>query len=63
MDFSKLSRNQQIALGGGVLAIISLFVPWYGVWAYYNNVVSEWLQVPMLFLGQWRLPVLLKTCK
>ena len=31
MDFSKLSRNQQIALGGGVLAIISLFVPWYGV--------------------------------
>ncbi len=31
MDFSKLSRNQQIALGGGVLAIISLFVPWYGI--------------------------------
>ena len=31
MDFSKLSQNQQIALGGGVLAIISLFVPWYGV--------------------------------
>ena len=31
MDFSKLSRNQQIALGGGALAIISLFVPWYGV--------------------------------
>ena len=31
MDFSKLSRTQQIALGGGVLAIISLFVPWYGV--------------------------------
>ncbi len=31
MDFSKLSRNQQLALGGGVLALISLFVPWYGV--------------------------------
>jgi hypothetical protein len=31
MDFSKLSRNQQIALGGGVLAIISLFLPWYGI--------------------------------
>jgi hypothetical protein len=31
MDFSKLSRNQQMALGAGVLAIISLFVPWYGV--------------------------------
>ena len=30
MDLSKLSRNQQIALGGGVLAIISLFLPWYG---------------------------------
>ncbi|MCP3994170.1 MAG: hypothetical protein GY722_03760 [bacterium] len=31
MDFSKLNQNQQIALGGGVLAIIALFVPWYGV--------------------------------
>ncbi|MDJ0665477.1 MAG: hypothetical protein QNJ75_13075 [Acidimicrobiia bacterium] len=31
MDLSKLSRNQQLALGGGVLALISLFVPWYGV--------------------------------
>jgi hypothetical protein len=31
MDFSKLSRNEQIALGGGVLAVISLFLPWYGV--------------------------------
>ena len=31
MDFSKLSRNQQLAFGGGVLALISLFVPWYGV--------------------------------
>ncbi|MDJ0924863.1 MAG: hypothetical protein QNJ77_09890 [Acidimicrobiia bacterium] len=30
MDLSKLSRNQQIALGGGILAIISLFLPWYG---------------------------------
>lgn len=30
MDLSKLSQNQKIALGGGVLAIISLFLPWYG---------------------------------
>ena len=30
MDFSKLSQNQRIAVGGGVLAIISLFLPWYG---------------------------------
>ena len=30
MDFSKLSQNQRIALGGGVLAVISLFLPWYG---------------------------------
>jgi len=30
MDFSKLSQNQKIALGGGALAIISLFLPWYG---------------------------------
>ncbi len=30
MDFSKLSQNQKIAMGGGVLAIISLFLPWYG---------------------------------
>jgi hypothetical protein len=31
MDFSKLSQNQKIAAGGGILAIISFFVPWYGV--------------------------------
>jgi hypothetical protein len=31
MDFSKLSQNQKIVAGGGVLAIISLFLPWYGV--------------------------------
>jgi hypothetical protein len=30
MDLSKISQNQKIALGGGVLAIISLFLPWYG---------------------------------
>jgi hypothetical protein len=30
MDLSKLSQNQKIALGGGALAIISLFLPWYG---------------------------------
>ncbi len=31
MDFSKLTRNQQIALGGGVIAVLSLFMPWYGI--------------------------------
>jgi len=31
MDFSKLSQNQKIVAGGGVLAIISLFLPWYGI--------------------------------
>ena len=31
MDLSKLSQNQRIALGGGVLAIISVFLPWYGI--------------------------------
>ena len=31
MDFSKLRQNQQIALGGGVLAVLSLFMPWYGI--------------------------------
>ena len=34
MDFSKLSQNQKIALGGGALAIISLFLPWYGFSAF-----------------------------
>jgi len=31
MDFSKLSTNNMIAGGGGVLALISLFLPWYSV--------------------------------
>ena len=31
MDFSKLSQNQQIALGGGAVAVLSLFLPWYGI--------------------------------
>jgi hypothetical protein len=30
MDLSKLSQNHKIALGGGVLAVIALFLPWYG---------------------------------
>jgi hypothetical protein len=34
MDFSKLSQNEKIALGGGVLAIISLFLPWYGAFGF-----------------------------
>jgi hypothetical protein len=31
MDFSKLSTAQRIALGGGVVLLICLFVPWYGI--------------------------------
>lgn len=31
MDLSKLSTGQRIALGGGAVLIIGLFVPWYGV--------------------------------
>ncbi|GMR02586.1 MAG: hypothetical protein BMS9Abin20_0924 [Acidimicrobiia bacterium] len=31
MDLSKLSKNHKIALAGGVLALISMFLPWYGV--------------------------------
>ncbi len=30
MDLSKLSQNQKIAAGGGVLALVSMFLPWYG---------------------------------
>ena len=31
MDFSKLSNGAKIALGGGVVLIVNLFLPWYGV--------------------------------
>ncbi len=30
MDFSKLSRNQQIAVGSGALVLVSSFLPWFG---------------------------------
>jgi hypothetical protein len=30
MDLSKLSQNQKIAAGGGALALVSMFLPWYG---------------------------------
>ena len=32
------------------------FVPWG--WHIKNNELSEWLQLPMLFVNQWRLPIL-----
>jgi glucan biosynthesis protein C len=32
------------------------FVPWG--WHIKNNIIYEWLQLPMLFLNQWRLPIL-----
>lgn len=31
MDMSKLGTNQKIGVSAGVLALISLFLPWYGV--------------------------------
>ena len=31
MDFSKLSNGAKIALGGGVVLIVNLFFPWYGL--------------------------------
>jgi hypothetical protein len=40
MDLSKLSQNQKIALGGGVLAILALFMPWYGVGPFTANAFS-----------------------
>ncbi|HWA67088.1 MAG TPA: DUF5336 domain-containing protein [Mycobacteriales bacterium] len=30
-DFKSLSRNDQIALGAGVLVFVASFLPWYGV--------------------------------
>jgi len=31
MDFSKLSTNQQLTVGAAVVALVSSFLPWYGV--------------------------------
>jgi hypothetical protein len=31
MDFSKLTPNNWIAGGGGIVSLINLFLPWYGV--------------------------------
>lgn len=31
MDFSKLSQNNMIAAGGGVLAFIATLLPWYSI--------------------------------
>jgi hypothetical protein len=32
------------------------FVPWG--WHIKNNVIIDWLQIPMVFVNQWRLPIL-----
>jgi len=34
MDLSKLNTNQKIVGGAGILAIIALFLPWYGFSAF-----------------------------
>lgn len=47
MDFSKLSQNNWIAGGGGLLALLALFFPWYGTGfggdlAGFNVSISGW---------------------
>ncbi len=37
MDFSKLTRGQQIALVAGVVLVIDLFLPWYSVAGFSAN--------------------------
>ncbi|HUG75665.1 MAG TPA: hypothetical protein VMM81_08380 [Acidimicrobiia bacterium] len=34
MDFSKLSTGMKLALVGGALALVALFMPWYGVFGF-----------------------------
>lgn len=46
MDLSKLSQNQKMALGGGVLAIIASFMPWFG-----ESGIVSWNAWDVGFLG------------
>lgn len=34
MDFGKLSNGMKLALGGGALLVVALFLPWYGVFGF-----------------------------
>lgn len=36
MDFSKLSNGAKMALIGGAVLVINLFLPWYGVSGFFN---------------------------
>ncbi|MDX2342530.1 MAG: hypothetical protein QNL12_01740, partial [Acidimicrobiia bacterium] len=55
MDFSKLNQNQKIALGGGVLGIISLFLPWYGAfgfsWSAFDAGFFAWFGMLLAIAG------------
>ena len=41
MDFSKLSNGQKIASGAGLVLIINLFLPWYGVGPFSANAFED----------------------
>jgi hypothetical protein len=34
MDFGKLSNGMKLALGGGALLVVALFLPWYGAFGF-----------------------------
>ncbi len=37
MDFSKLSKGAKLALVGGAVLVINLFLPWYGIFGFNLN--------------------------
>lgn len=57
MDLSRLTRENKelIAVGGGILWIISLFFPWYGAGDFnvsgWDAVASSWIPLIFMVLG------------
>ncbi len=55
LDFSKLNQNQKIGVGAGVLAIISLFLPWYGAfgfsWSAFDAGFFAWFGMLLAIAG------------
>jgi hypothetical protein len=43
MDFSKLSMGMKLALVGGALALVALFLPWYGVFGFNISAMNSGL--------------------